>query len=123
VTDHEVPLPHPRTPGPEMAAVARFYPDLDRDHRARGMGPGSPAMTACGQEVHRRMHGGVWIVGDYRQDQFPLDGTFVITWQLHWVSGWGADAGEYRATLNDNYGHADVMRGRMDGDRLLYESM
>ena len=50
--------------------------------------------------------------------QFHLDGTFVLTWQLHWVTGWDADAGEYRATLNDNYGHADVMRGRIDGDRL-----
>ena len=68
------------------------------------------------------MHDGLWIVGDYRQDQFLLDGTFVMTWQLHWVTGWDADAGEYGATLNDNHGHADVMRGRIDGDRLLYES-
>ena len=33
------------------------------------------------------------------------------------------DAGQYRATLNDNYGHADVMRGRIDGDRLIYETL
>ena len=78
-------------------------------------------MTARGQGVHRRMHDGLWIVGDYRQE-FLLDGTFVMTWQLHWVTGWDADAGEYRATLNDNHGHADIMRGRIDGDRLLYES-
>jgi hypothetical protein len=34
-----------------------------------------------------------------------------------------AEAGEYRATLNDNYGHADPIRGRLDGDRLIYESL
>ena len=31
---------------------------------------------------------GRWVVGTYRQDQFLLDGTHVVTWQLHWVAGW-----------------------------------
>jgi hypothetical protein len=30
---------------------------------------------------------------------------------------------EYRATLADNYGRADVMRGRIDGDRLVFETL
>ena len=62
-------------------------------------------------------------LGDYRQDQFLTDGTFVLTWRLHWVTGWDTDAGQYRATLNDNYGHADVMRGRIDRDRLTFETI
>jgi hypothetical protein len=77
-------------------------------------------MTARGRGVHSRLHDGLWIVGDYRPDQFLTDGTFVLTWRLHWVTGWDTDAGQYRATLNDNYGHADVVRGRIDGDRLIY---
>ena len=118
-------LPLPRTPGPEMTALARFYVDVSWSGTIEpdGMGPGSPAMSALGRGVHHRIHGGLWIVGDYLQDQFLPDGTFVLTWQLHWVTGWDADAAEYRATLNDNYGHADVMRGRIDGDRLVYESI
>jgi hypothetical protein len=47
----------------------------------------------------------------------------VLTWQLHWVAGWDPVTGEYRATLADNYGHADVMRGRIDGDRLTFETI
>jgi len=118
-------LPRPRTPGPEMAALERFYANVTWTGtiEPNGMGPGSPAMTARGRGVHSRLHDGLWIVGDYRQDQFLTDGTFVLTWRLHWVTGWDADAGQYRATLNDNYGHADVMRGRIDGDRLIYATL
>jgi hypothetical protein len=52
-----------------------------------------------------------------------LDGAFVLRWQLHWVVGWDPSNGEYRATIADNYGHADVMRGQIDGDRLVFESI
>ena len=126
MTGHRSPtLPRPRSPGPEMTALARFYFDVTWTGTIEpgGMGPGSPTMTARGQGTHHRIHDGLWIVGDYRQDQYLPDGTFVLTWQLHWVTGWDADAEEYRATLNDNYGHADVMRGRIRGNRLVYESV
>jgi hypothetical protein len=63
---------------------------------------------------------GRWIVLDCEQDQFLPDGTFVLTWQLHWVSGWAPEHGEYRAVMTDNYGHADVYRGRIEGDRLVF---
>ena len=46
-------------------------------------------MTAEGRGVHTPIQDGLWIVGDYEQDQFLLDGTFVLKWQLHWVVGWG----------------------------------
>jgi hypothetical protein len=65
-------LPRPRTPGPEMTALARFYVDVSWSGTIEpdGMGPGSPAMSAQGRGVHHRIHGGLWIVGDYLQDQF-----------------------------------------------------
>jgi hypothetical protein len=91
VTGHALStLPRPRTPGTEMAALARFYVDVSWSGTIEpdGMGPGSPAMSARGSGVHHRIHDGLWIVGDYRQDQFLPDGTFVLTWQLHWVTGW-----------------------------------
>jgi hypothetical protein len=31
--------------------------------------------------------------------------------------------GEYRATVADAYGHAEVMRGAIDGDRMVFESV
>lgn len=124
MTDLQLTPRRPRIAGPEMAALARFYADatwtglIEPD----GMGPGTPAMTGRGAGHHHRLQDGMWIVGDYRQDQFLLDGTFVLTWQLHWVTGWDADAGEYVATHTDNYGHAGVMHGRIVGDHLVYES-
>jgi len=52
------------------------------------MGPGTPAMRGSGQGTARVIQDGRWIAGDYEQDQFLADGTFVLKWQLHWVSGW-----------------------------------
>jgi hypothetical protein len=117
-------VPRPTDVGPEMAALGRFFPDATWTGRIMpgGMGPGAPAMTAEGEGRHRRIQDGRWIVGDYRQDQFLDDGTPVLTWQLHWVVGWDAAHGEYRATLADSHGRADVMRGHVDGDRLIFET-
>ena len=118
-------VPKPITPGPEMAALASFHTDVTWTGtiKAGGMGPGTPAMTAVGWGKHEPIQDGRWIVGTYQQDQFLPDGTFVLTWQLHWVAGWDPAAGEYRATMADNYGHADVMRGRIDSDQLTFETI
>ena len=118
-------VPKPITPGPEMAALAGFHTDVTWTGtiKAGGMGPGTPAMTAVGWGKDEPIQDGRWIVGTYRQDQFLPDGTFVLTWQLHWVAGWDPAAGEYRATMADNYGHADVMRGRIDSDQLTFETI
>jgi len=111
--------------GPEMAALGRFYQDVTWEGTIRegGMGPGTPAMTAVGRGTARTIQEGRWIVLDCEQDQFLLDGSFVLKWQLHWVSGWSSDHGEYRAVMTDNYGHAEVFHGQIDGDRLVFESL
>ena len=87
------------------------------------MGPGTPAMTGIGHSTSQVIQDGRWIAVDSEQDQYLEDGTFVLKWQLHWVSGWDPEHGEYRAVMADNYGHADVYRGRVEGDRLVFESM
>lgn len=111
--------------GPEMAALGRFFQDVTWEGTIRegGMGPGTPAMTGVGRGTARAIQEGRWIVLDCEQDQFLLDGTFVLKWQLHWVSGWSPEHGEYRAVMTDNYGHAEVFRGRIDGDCLVFESL
>ena len=117
-------VPRPITPGAEMAALARFYPDVTWTGTIveGGMGPGTPAMTGQGRGTHQTIQDGRWIVGTYEQDQFAADGTCVLTGQMHWVVGWDPATRTYRATLADNYGHADVMTGHLDGDRLTFES-
>lgn len=118
-------IPKPITPGPQMQALSRFHPDITWTGaiRENAMGPGAPAMTATGRGTHHSIQDGRWIVGTYEQDQFLADGTFVLRWQLHWVAGWDPANNEYRATIADNYGHADVMRGWVDGDTLTFETI
>jgi hypothetical protein len=105
--------------------TARFFPDVmcTGTISEGGMGPGTPAMTARGHGTAEHIQDGRWIVGTYAQDQWLLDGTFVLTWELHLVVGWDPTNDEYRATVADNYGHALVMRGRIEGDRFIIESL
>jgi Protein of unknown function (DUF1579) len=118
-------VPRPVTAGPEMDALGRFYQDFTWKGviHAGGMGPGTPAMTGIGHSTSRVIQDGRWIVVDSEQDQFLEDGTFVLKWQLHWVSGWDPEHREYRAVMADNYGHADMYRGRVEADRLVFESL
>ncbi|MGW0758446.1 hypothetical protein ACWD1Y_18565 [Streptomyces sp. NPDC002814] len=118
-------IPRPIVAGPEMAVLARFCRDMTWSGIVEegGMGAGTPAMTARGRGTHEHIQDGRWIVGTYEQDQFLLDGTLVLTWQLHWVVGWDPVSGEYRATHADNFGRSGVMRGHIDGDRLMFESI
>ncbi|MCL4289843.1 MAG: DUF1579 family protein [Thermoleophilia bacterium] len=118
-------VPKPIDVGPEMEALRRFFGDVTWEGtiRAGGMGPGTPTMTGSGRGRHTTIQDGRWIVGDYEQEQYLEDGAFVLKWQLHWVAGWAPEVGEYRASMVDNYGHALVCRGWVDGDRLVFESM
>ena len=118
-------VPKPITPGPEMAALARFHTDVTwtGSIQAGGMGPGIPALTAVGWGKHEAIQDGRWIVGTYQEDQFLADNTFVLTWQLHWVAGWDPQAGEYRASVADNYGHVEILAGHIDGNLLTFDSI
>jgi hypothetical protein len=78
--DNAESVPKPIEVGQEMAALRRFY----RDSRwagwihEGGMGPGTPKMKGIGRATFRPIQGGRWWVGDFEQDQFLLDGTFVL---------------------------------------------
>jgi hypothetical protein len=108
-----------------MAALARFFPGVawTGTVAAGGMGPGTAEMTAVGRPSHRFIQDGRWIVVTGSQEQSMFVGTFVLTWQLHLVAGWDPSHGDYRATIADNYGHAVLMSGRIDRDRLVFETV
>jgi hypothetical protein len=119
-----LPLPKAAVPGAEMAALAPFYANVRwTGHiEAGGMGPGSPEMLCQGQGRCQAIQGGLWFDCDFQQDQRLTDGTFVLRWQLHWTTGWDPAAGEYRAACADNNGPTMALyRGRIEGDRLIYE--
>jgi hypothetical protein len=53
------------------------------------------AAKGIGRGTVREIQDGRWIAGDFEQEQYLLDGTFVLTWQLHRVSGWDPEHEEY----------------------------
>jgi hypothetical protein len=117
-------LPKTAVPGPQVAALAPFYEDATWTGRIQpdGMGPGSPEMIGRGSATCRLIQDGLWYDCDFEQDQYLLDGTLVLKWQLHWITGWDARVGEYRAASADNNGPTLAMyRGTIDGNRLVYE--
>ena len=119
-------LPRSALAGPEMAALAPFYRDWTWSGtiEADGMGPGSPRMSGVGRAVCRLVQDGLWYACDFEQEQRLADGSFVLRWQLHWVTGWDGATREYRAASADNNGpNLALYRGRIDGDRLVYESV
>ena len=117
-------VPPPAVAVREMTDLSRFFKDVTWTGSIEpdGMGPGSPPMTAIGEGAHTMIQDGLWIVGDYRQDQYLTDGSFILTWELHWVAGWDPSSHQYVATYADNYGRAGIMRGRISGDQLVFES-
>lgn len=119
-------LPRSAVAGPEMAALEPFYGDWTWTGtiEADGMGPGSPEMIGTGRATCRLTQDGLWYVCDFAQEQRLSDGTFVLRWHLHWVTGWDGPHGEYRASSADNNGpNLAIYRGRIDGNRLVYESL
>jgi hypothetical protein len=119
-------LPKTAKAGPEMEALARFYWDAHWIGHIRpgGMGPGSPEMGGEGRAICRRIQDGLWFVCDFQQEQRLTDGTFVLTWRLHWITGWDPAVGEYRAVCADNNGPTMALyRGRIEGDQLMYEPL
>lgn len=117
----------PRAPlraGPEMAALKRFHFDCKwvGTVEPNGMGPGSPPMQAEGRGIFAPLMDGLWLAGDFEQQQF-LNGEPVITWKAHYVAGWDGRAGDYKITYVDNNGSAALMRGRLEGERFVVESL
>lgn len=116
-------LPRSAQAGSEMDALAPFYRAWTWTGaiEAGGMGPGSPEMSGAGKANSRLIQDGLWYACDFEQEQLLTDGTFVLRWQLHWVTGWDGMAGEYRASCADNNGPTlDIYRGEIDGNRLVY---
>ena len=118
-------IPRPVSAGEETQALRRFHRDMTwaGSIEEGGMGPGTPAQTAKGRATHHWIQDGRWVVGEFEQDQYLEDCTFVMKWELHWVCGWDPANVEYRATVADCYGHTEIMRGWIDGDLMTFESM
>jgi hypothetical protein len=70
-------VPRPIEVGPEMDALARFFPPSvkwDGVIHENGMGAGSPRMSGKGLGSSVAIQDGRWIAGDHEQEQFTDDG-------------------------------------------------
>jgi hypothetical protein len=75
-------------------------------------------MEATDQATFSWTDDGLWLRGEFRQDQFA-DGRLVLTWSAHYLVGWDPQARDYVAFMADNCGHAGFMHGDIEGDRMI----
>jgi hypothetical protein len=110
-------------PGPETAALDRFHFDCTWTGaiEANMTGPGSPRMEGIGKASFAWTDDGLWLHGEFMQDQF-IAGQVVMTWKAHYLVGWDPLQRNYVAFLADNCGHALSMRGEIDGDRFILKT-
>jgi len=64
---------------------------------------------------------GLWLVGDYQQDQFK-DDTRVLTWKVHCVLGWDGARRCYQGHFFDSNGVAAMCEGAIESDRFVLRS-
>ncbi|HEX2911533.1 MAG TPA: DUF1579 family protein [Chloroflexia bacterium] len=109
--------------GPEMEALKKFMSDCDwiGSVQAGGMGQGSPEMEATGKGRFTPIMDGVWLVGDFEQNQY-VSGNLLIIWKMHFIVGWNPTTQSYKIALVDNNGTADLMSGRIEGNRFMAEN-
>jgi len=79
-------------------------------------------MTAHGSGTHTLIQDGRWGRRRLPPGSVPARRHARADLAAALVAGWDPALSEYRATVADCYGHAEVMCGRIDGDRLVFES-
>jgi hypothetical protein len=110
--------------GPEVKELTKFHFDGTWIGmvEAGGMGPGSPEMLGKGKAKCEWIQGGLWLSCDFEQDQFVEDRK-VLTWYAKWIIGWDARVQEYRAAGVDSNGNSFLFGGKIEGNRLVMESL
>jgi hypothetical protein len=87
--------PMPQQPGPETEALRRFHRDVTWTGTIKANGL-VPEMTAKGRGIFRWIDGGLWVMGEFHQDQFYL-GRRVTEWSAQYIAGWDYSRRSYVA--------------------------
>jgi hypothetical protein len=112
--------PEPLRPGPETAALRRFHRDVTWTGTVKAT-PTTPEMTAKGRGTFRWSPDGLWVIGEFAQDQF-YGGDKVTTWSAHYVAGWDYSRRAYVAFASDSNGRAVPFTGKIEGDQFIITS-
>lgn len=112
--------PMPLLPGPETRALAQFHRDVTWTGTVKAT-PQTPEMTAEGRGTFRWSGDGLWVIGEFAQDQFH-QGRKVTSWSAHYVAGYDYSRRAYVAFACDSNGRAVPFTGRVDGDTFTITS-
>ena len=109
-------------PGPETKALQPFIGllKLKGTTPAGAMGPGSPAQESKGTHSCKWSVGGLWLDCDVKNGDAAGKHP---QWNGHVHMGWDYLNKDYRAVIVDNMGGAMMMEGKMDGQKLVLESV
>jgi hypothetical protein len=78
-------------------------------------------MTAQGRGTFRWSSDGLWVIGEFAQDQFH-QGRKVTNWSAHYVAGYDYSRRAYVAFACDSNGRAVPFTGLVDGDTFTITS-
>jgi hypothetical protein len=111
----------PAVPGPETELINRFTRSATWSGKLPAKTPGGPELTTKGHMTCR------WFARDWWNLCDIVDnigtGPDARQWTAYWVSGWDSGRKEYRGFIFDSDGTSSEMRGRLEGEKLIYESM
>jgi len=110
-------------PGPETLAIKRFTKSATWEGLlpAGALGLNAPAMPTRGHVHCKWSVDDLWLVAEI-EDVMGI-GANARVWKAVWVSGWDFGHKEYRGAIFDSFGNASMMRGVLDGHKLVFESM
>jgi hypothetical protein len=112
--------PSPLRPGPQTDALRRFHRNVTWSGTVKANG-NVPEMTAIGNGTFSWAVGGLWIVGEFQQEQF-YNGRKVTEWNAHYIAGWDYSRGSYVAFAADSNGRCVPFTGSIEGDRFTITS-
>jgi hypothetical protein len=112
--------PTPLQAGPETLALARFHRDVTWTGTVKAT-PQTPEMTAQGRGTFTWSPDGLWVIGEFAQDQFHA-GSKVTSWSAHYVAGYDYSRRTYVAFACDSNGRAVPFTGTIAGDTFTITS-
>jgi hypothetical protein len=112
--------PLPMVPGPQTRALARFHRDVSWTGTVKAT-PQTPEMTASGRGTFHWTADGLWVIGEFAQDQF-FEGRKVTSWSAHYIAGYDYSRQAYVAFAADSNGRAVPFTGSIEGDSFTIVS-
>jgi len=101
-------------------ALARFHRNVTWTGTVKA-NASTPEMTAEGRGTFTWNMGGLWVVGEFIQDQF-YKGREVMSWSAHYLAGWDFARRAYVAFAADSNGRCVSFTGEIEGDRFTITS-